>query len=251
VVAQGRSIALEAGIAYTTINGVNVAVDKIINIYVNGRHYTSLVGSPVNLEEIGLGIAVSDLLVDDIRLVKVKTDGENVFLDVGKAESPSTRRAFIEDCSILSVKESSKVNGVVMDWSRILEAIKDFSNRTASRALGVAAHSIGLYDESAQPLLVAHDTSRHTAALKLIGIIVKHGIKTSNTMVITTGRASSDIVVRLGMAGVPVIVTLRGPLDSGVKAALKMGITLIANSRIRGAGRKFVVLTHGYRVRNT
>ncbi|MEB3780160.1 MAG: formate dehydrogenase accessory sulfurtransferase FdhD [Desulfurococcales archaeon] len=245
-----RGSLIEAKLKYVTINGVNVAVDRLINVYVNGEHYTTLVGSPSSLEEAGLGIAVSDLLIEDPSLVSVDIDGDDIHIHIKSVDNViEGRKASIEDCGILNITGGKRPNGALIEWSRILEAIKDFSGRTASRAIGVAAHSVGLYDESAKPLAIVHDTSRHTAALKLVGIIAKLKIKPYRHMVVTTGRASSDIVVRLGMAGVPVIVTLRGPLDSGVRAASRIGVTLVANSRIRGVGRRFVVLTNVHRVK--
>jgi FdhD protein len=80
--------------------------------------------------------------------------------------------------------------------------------------------------------LVAHDVSRHTAVLKLVGKAVRRGVR--GGVVFTTGRASSDVVARSAAAGASVVVSIRGPLYSGVEIACKLGVTLVANVRGRG-----------------
>ena len=119
---------------------------------------------------------------------------------------------------------------------------------TATTSLGIAAHTSALYVASSDDWLVVHDTSRHVSVAKLIGMAALRGTPFSDSVAVTTGRASSDMVVRLARVGVPIIITLRGPLYSGVKAALSTGVTLISNTRVPGKGREFRVISAPHRI---
>ena len=238
---------IEAEIAYETVNGVNLAVDTLIEVWVNDSYYTSIVSTPTHLEEAAIGLAITDRLTDNPRDLTVEAAANKIRIytrNPGKLPLTSYAR---DECGVATITRRTP-NGYRASWSTITAIIRDFSRWTASRKYRVAAHTVALYKPpSTSPLIVVHDTSRHTAILKLIGAAYLHNIGFTSGVVVSTGRASSDIVARLAYMGAPILVTLRGPLHSGVNAALKGGVTLIANVRLP-SGRTFRVLTHPERI---
>ncbi len=238
---------IEAPIVYETLNGVNLAVDALIEVWINDIYYTSIVSTPTHLKEAAIGLAITDRITGDPGDISVEVSTGKIRIHTGNPSKPPITGHTRDECGVATITRRAP-NGYKTLWSTITAIIRDFSRWTASRRYRVAAHTVALYKPpSESPLVVVHDTSRHTAILKLIGTTYLHNIEFTSSVVVSTGRASSDIVARLAYMGAPVLVTLRGPLHSGVKAALKGGVTLIANVRLP-TGRAFRVLTHPERI---
>jgi FdhD protein len=75
------------------------------------------------------------------------------------------------------------------------------------------------------------DVGRHNAVDKTIGTIVKTGVDCSRTLLASSGRQSAAEVIKVARVGIPVTVSMRGPIFSGVHAALKTGVTLCCFAR--------------------
>ncbi len=238
----------ESPVIYENVGGVNIAVDKVYDVYVNGIYETSIVAMPAMMEEAALGYAITRGY--PTRKARIIIAGDRINIELRGHNNTRTARnaAFPGECgqTIMEV-QAGKENHAKIRWSVIMSIIRDFGDRTASRKHRVAAHTVAFYTIDGRPQVVIHDTSRHTAMLKLLGLKAKSAIKADNGIVASTGRASADIVYAASLAGAPVLVTLRGPLASGYKAARRLGVTLIANTRTRH-GREFQALVNGYRL---
>jgi FdhD protein len=109
-------------------------------------------------------------------------------------------------------------------------------------------HTSGLYDLAGRRAVIVHDTSRHTSIAKLIGIAVKEGLNFERSIAITTGRASSDMVLKFANVRVPIVVSTRGPLYSGLTAATLFKVTLISYIRRGDKVKGLVILSYPERV---
>lgn len=230
----------ETDVIYYEINGVKVAVDAVYKITVNGRGYGEVVAMPSNLEELVLGLAASEPSLGDPGRVSVKiVDGE---IAVEAQEFP-TVKLNREECGGLVSRYGHGAPQGMYSWTEVYAVYADFSRRTASSIYGVSAHSAAIYDLDSGSAVVAHDTSRHTAVLKVVGLAYRAGLLDSRARLaaVTTGRASADMVIRLANVGVGLIVTMRGPLASGLHAARLAGVTLVSNAKT-GRGRALALL---------
>ncbi len=77
---------------------------------------------------------------------------------------------------------------------------------------------------------------------------VKEGLDFERSIAITTGRASSDMVLKFANVGVPIVVSTRGPLYSGLTVATLFRVTLISCIRRGDRVKGLVILTYPERV---
>ena len=87
-------------------------------------------------------------------------------------------------------------------------------------------HAAALTDGS-RLLFLSEDIGRHNAVDKIIGRGILAGMSFSNTQLLTTGRISSDIVMKTARAGIPVVISLSVATSLAVDLALRAGILLV------------------------
>src|SRR6187455_3333791 len=111
-------------------------------------------------------------------------------------------------------------------------------NTTPSLYLEAGAiHGCVLAHED-RPLIYMEDVGRHNAVDKIAGFMFKHGIAAHDKIFYTTGRLTSEMVIKTVKMRVPVLVSRSGFTAWGVELARKAGLTLIGRAR----GKRFVAL---------
>lgn len=229
---------------------IPIAIDERFDVYVNDKPYTTLFTMPSGVEFAVIGSLVRDGLIgslSDIAGIDIDRKGKRIYVRL--ARDVEVKRVYIEDCSILAeqgVYVSSKIS---IDWRDLIEIFSEFNAKTSSVTMGIASHTSGLYDLDSRRAIIAHDSSRHSSILKIIGAGIKGSFNFERSVAITTGRASSDMIIALARAKVPIAISMRGPLYSGVAAALALGVTLVVNFRRGEKVRGLVPLTHVKRIK--
>jgi len=112
------------------------------------------------------------------------------------------------------------------------------------RATG-GVHSAALCDNRAL-LIFSEDIGRHNAIDKIFGKCLIEGIQTDNRVIITSGRISSEILLKIAKRNIPIIVSRSAPTSLAVKLANKLGITLIGFAR----GKRINIYTNDWRVQS-
>lgn len=117
-------------------------------------------------------------------------------------------------------------------------------NRTPSLYLETGAiHGTVLCEED-RPLVYMEDVGRHNAVDKIAGWMQLQGIAPERTILYTTGRLTSEMVIKTALMGIPALVSRSGFTAWGVDIANQVGLTLIGRMR----GRKFVCLSGASRL---
>ena len=111
-------------------------------------------------------------------------------------------------------------------------------NTTPSLYLQAGAiHGCVLCEED-RPLIYMEDVGRHNAIDKIAGYMALHGIGPEGKCFYTTGRLTSEMVIKTVQMGIPVLISRSGFTAWGVELARKANLTLIGRAR----GKRFVVL---------
>jgi FdhD protein len=111
-------------------------------------------------------------------------------------------------------------------------------NTTPSLYLEAGAIHGCVLAERDRPLVYMEDVGRHNAVDKIAGWMFKHHVKPGNKIFYTTGRLTSEMIIKTVRMGIPILVSRSGFTAWGVELAKKAGLTLIGRAR----GKRFVAL---------
>jgi FdhD protein len=236
-----------------------VATEFPLTIIVNNQELVTLLCSPTNLKYLAAGFLISEgllknkdaikkIIVDDRRgVVRVETERDSE-LD----SDVLFKRLITSGCgrgasfySAADAQSQTKVESQIeISIPEVLTLVSEFQHHSqVYRATG-GVHSAALCDT--QHILVFNeDIGRHNAVDKIIGECILNDIPTDDHVIITSGRISSEILLKVAKRNIPMIISKSAPTNLGVKLADDLGITLIGFVR----GRRMNVYTHEWRIK--
>jgi FdhD protein len=106
-----------------------------------------------------------------------------------------------------------------------------------------AIHGCVLCEED-RPLIYMEDVGRHNAIDKIAGYMHRHGISPEGKIFYTTGRLTSEMVIKTVQMRIPILISRSGFTAWGVELARKAGLTLVG----RAKGKRFVALAGEERI---
>lgn len=212
-----------------------------VTIFLNDVELVTFMCSPKDLEQLAVGFLYSegvikdsadlvDVLADyDEGVVWVKTKGRKK--RVGDLLS---RRLITTGCGRgLSFHDSSLEGKGLRIRSRLktsagelIALMGEFQKRSTLYKLTGGVHSAALCDETGI-LVLKEDIGRHSAIDKVLGESLLRGIRTDDRILVTSGRISSEMLIKAARAHIPIVLSKSAPTDLGVGLAKEFGITLV------------------------
>src|SRR3954454_15759943 len=125
-----------------------------------------------------------------------------------------------------------------------LYALTQKINTTPSLYLEAGAIHGCVLAHQDRPLIYMEDVGRHNAVDKTAGFMFKHGIAGADKIFYTTGRLTSEMVIKTVRMGIPILVSRSGFTAWGVELARQTGLTLIGRAR----GKRFLALSGENRI---
>lgn len=111
-------------------------------------------------------------------------------------------------------------------------------NTTPSLYLNAGAIHGTVLCQGDQPLVYMEDVGRHNAVDKIAGWMLSEGVSAADKTLYTTGRLTSEMVIKCALMGIPALASRSGFTAWGVEIAQQVGLTLIGRMR----GQRFVCL---------
>lgn len=176
---------------------------------------------------------------EDIDTVVVRTERQTSYEDKLKKKTRTS------GCAVGTVfgDMMEGLEGVVLPPAKVrtswLYALARQINTLPSLYLTAGAiHGTVLCQED-RVLLYMEDVGRHNAVDKVAGFMLRHDLPAGDKILYTTGRLTSEMVIKTAMMGIPVLASRSGFTAWGVEIARQLGLTLIGRMR----GQRFVCLS--------
>jgi FdhD protein len=125
-----------------------------------------------------------------------------------------------------------------------LYALTNKINTTPSLYLEAGAIHGCVLARQDQPLVYMEDVGRHNAVDKIAGWMFRHRVPADDKIFYTTGRLTSEMVIKCVRMGIPILISRSGFTAWGVELARKANLTLIGRAR----GKRFVALAGESRI---
>ena len=233
-----------------------VVTEFHLTIVLNNRELVTLLCSPAKLEFLAIGFLYSEGLIDSKDIIKdIVLDPERGIINVTTKEpikSPEdilSRRIIASSggkgaSPLSAVHPRSRIDSQIhISPPEVLNLIQEFVHHSELFAATGGVHSAALCDTKAI-LVFSEDIGRHNAIDKIFGECIVKDIPTHNRLLITSGRVSSEILLKVAKRNIPILISKSAPTNLGVKLANDSGITLIGFVR----EKRMNVYTHTWRL---
>ncbi len=230
-----------------------------LTIFLNDKELVTMLCSPADLDPLAVGFLFSEgLLKNKEQIQRITIDDRRGVVRVKTAdgvESDSAllfKRFITSGCgrgasfySAADVQDQAKVESRVMITAHeVFTLAYEFQHRSqVYRATG-GVHSAALCDTK-NILVFTEDIGRHNAIDKIFGRCVLENIATDDRIILTSGRISSEILLKVAKREIPILISVSAPTDLGVNLAERLGITVIGFVR----GKRMNVYSNGWRVK--
>ena len=230
---KGREVAEVAG---------EVVREQPLSVYVNGEKFLTLLCSPMGLEDLVVGYLWMEKVIGDAaevaRLEVSPVDGRADVTLTHPVTLP-TERILTSGCGggitfridhRLFPRLSSTVR---VRPAQLAERMKELFQAAVHYQRSRGIHGAALADGD-RLLVVAEDVGRHNAVDKVKGEALRRGIATEDRLLLSTGRVSSEMLLKAARMGVPVVASRTSPTEMAVALAEQLGVTVCGYVRPDG-----------------
>jgi FdhD protein len=235
---------------------IKVPVERPLTLYLNAQEIVTMMTINDYPEYLALGYLLNQNMLkyddviteveydDDLQVVVVRTEHHTNF------EAKLKKRTQTSGCAqgtafgdLLEAFEKVELPKTELRTSWLYQMTHTINTMPSLYLEAGAIHGCVLCNEGT-PICYTEDVGRHNAVDKIAGWIYRHGIDPSDKILYTTGRLTSEMVIKTVRMGIPILVSRSGFTSWGVDLARQVGLTLIGRTR----GKRFIALSGEERI---
>jgi len=229
----------------------SVTVERPLTLFLNGREIVTMMTICDHPDYLAVGYLLNQNMLraddevtgieydDELEVVVVRTERETDY------EEKLKKKTLTSGCAqgtvfgdVMEKFETVELNQNARLKTSWLYTLTKKINTTPSLYLEAGAIHGCILCQGDKPLIYMEDVGRHNAVDKIAGYMFMHGIAGEDKIFYTTGRLTSEMVIKTVQMGIPILCSRSGFTAWGVELARQVGLTLVGRAR----GKRFIAL---------
>ncbi len=235
----------------------DVVAERPLTLFLNAREIVTMmtIGDHPDLLAVGFllnqGMLRRDDVIthidydDEISTVVVRTENETDYEDKLKKKVQTSGCAqgtvfgdLMEEFDSVKLSTDARIK---TSW--LYQLTKKINTEPSLYLKAGAIHGCVLCQED-RPLVYMEDVGRHNAIDKIAGYMLMNNVRPDDKIFYTTGRLTSEMVIKCVKMHIPILVSRSGFTAWGVELARRAGLTLVGRAR----GKRFLALSGAERI---
>jgi FdhD protein len=235
---------------------IRVPVERALTLYLNAQEIVTMMTINDYPEYLALGYLLNQNMLraddivtevkydDDLQVVVVYTEHGTNFEE--KLKKKTLTSGCAQGTAFGDLMEA--IEGAVLPQAELrtswLYQMTQAVNTAPSLYLEAGAIHGCVLCEKGEPVCYMEDVGRHNAVDKIAGWAYQHNVNVADKIMYTTGRLTSEMVIKTVRMGIPILVSRSGFTAWGVELARQVGLTLVGRAR----GKRFIALSGQERI---
>lgn len=233
----------------------HIAAERPLTVYLDKREIITLMTLGTHPELLVLGWLRNQRLIetlDEIKAIQVDWETEAAavtsFQGIAGLDEKMAHKTVTTGCgqgtlfgSLMEDLEKIQLPRVSISQSRIYALLSKLNEHNQVYRQAGAVHGCalctGTADGKPDMQLFVEDVGRHNAVDAIAGHMCLQGVPGHDKIFYTTGRLTSEMVIKVAQMGIPVLLSRSGATHMGLELARSVGVTLIA----RAKGKHFLI----------
>jgi FdhD protein len=241
------------------ISTIHIPAERALTVYVDKRELVTLMTLGGNLELLVLGYLRNQRLVEqasDIASIQVdwQVGAAAVVTHRGveQIEARTAKRIVTTGCGqgtvfgelMDAIEEIQLPASATIMQSAVVHIVDTIRQHPSIYKKAGSVHACALFSASGELLQFVEDVGRHNAVDAIAGKMWLDGSGGADKVLYTTGRLTSEMVIKGAQMGIPILMSRSGTTEMGHQVAQQLGISLFS----RCSGKHFLLLSHAERL---
>lgn len=219
--------------------------EKPVTLYLNGKEIVTLLCAGHHLDELAAGFLYAEGFLrapEDILGVDIDNERGTVRLsareDASIVERLWQKRTISSGCakgslfyfSLDALLGKPVKSDIRLIAGRVIDRLEDLNHLSQTYRLTHGVHNTALADQD-RIILFRDDIGRHNAVDMIVGHVFMNHIPLADKMLLTTGRLTSELLIKAAKVNMPVLVSRNAATSLAVELAASLGVILIGYAR--------------------